>query len=111
MEQIVIIGDNRKYVSALIVPSFDALKSKSSELHLNTENSEDICKSPAVIEFYQKLINQEQSPFDAYEQIKRFSLIPEPFTIDNNALTSTLKIKRKLVIEKYKHLIDQMYQK
>jgi long-chain acyl-CoA synthetase len=110
VEQIVIIGDNRKYVSALIVPSFEALKSKKLELQIHTENSEEVCHNPAVIEFYEKLINQEQASLDSYEQIKRFSLLSEPFTIDNNALTSTLKIKRKLVIEKYENLIDQMYQ-
>lgn len=109
VEQIVVIGDHRKFVSALIVPAFESLRSKEKELDIIGKDGMEIAKSDRVNEFYRELIQQEQKDLDGYEQIKNFILLPEPFSIENNALTNTLKIKRKKVIEHYGDLIDQMY--
>jgi len=109
VEQVIVIGDDRKFVSALIVPAFETLKSVK-ELDIANKNDKEIAESPKVYEFYRELINKEQKHLDAYEHIKNFILLPEAFSIENNALTNTLKIKRKRVIEQYKDLIDTMYQ-
>lgn len=110
VEQIVVIGDNRKFVSALIIPAYETLKSKEKELDIVGKNGKEIAESPRVYEFYKQLINQEQKDLDGYEQIKNFIIMPEAFSIENNALTNTLKIKRKQVTQQYHKLIDSMYQ-
>ncbi len=110
IEQIVVIGDNRKFVSALIIPAYETLKSKEKELDIVGKNGKEIAESKRVYEFYKKLINEEQKALDGYEQIKNFIIMPEAFSIENNALTNTLKIKRKQVTQQYHKLIDSMYQ-
>lgn len=110
VEQIVVIGDNRKFVSALIIPAYETLKSKEKELDIIGKTGKEIAESPLVYEFYKNLITQEQKDLDSYEQIKNFIIMPEAFSIENNALTNTLKIKRKQVTEQYHKLIDSMYQ-
>lgn len=109
VEQIVVIGDNRKFVSALIIPAYETLKSKEKELDILGKNTKEISESKRVNEFYKKLINEEQKDLDSYEQIKNFIIMPEAFSIENNALTNTLKIKRKQVTKTYHDLIDGMY--
>jgi long-chain acyl-CoA synthetase len=110
VEQIVVIGDNRKFVSALIIPAYETLKSKEKELDIVGKDGKEISESKRVYEFYEKLINDEQKGLDGYEQIKNFIIMPEAFSIENNALTNTLKIKRKLVTELNRELIDSMYE-
>jgi len=110
VEQIVVIGDNRKFVSALIIPAYETLKSKEKELDIVGKNGKEIAESTRVYEFYNELIKQEQKGLDGYEQIKNFIIMPEAFSIENNALTNTLKIKRKQVTEHYRELINNMYQ-
>lgn len=110
VEQIVVIGDNRKFVSALIIPAYETLKSKEKELDIVGKDGKEISESKRVYEFYEKLIKEEQKGLDGYEQIKNFIIMPEAFSIENNALTNTLKIKRKKVTEQYHKLIDSMYQ-
>ena len=110
VEQIVVIGDNRKFVSALIIPAYETLKSKEKELDIVGKNGKEIAESTRVYEFYKELIKQEQTELDGYEQIKNFIIMPEAFSIENNALTNTLKIKRKQVTQQYHKLIDSMYQ-
>lgn len=109
MEQVIVIGDHRKFVSALIVPAFETLKTVK-KLNIAGNSDREIAENPEVYEFYKELINKEQKHLDNYEQVKNFILLPEAFSIENNALTNTLKIKRNRVIEQYKDLIDTMYQ-
>lgn len=109
VEQIVVIGDNKKYVSALIIPAYETLKSKEKQLDIVGKSGKEIAASPRVYEFYKELIKQEQKDLDGYEQIKNFIIMPEAFSIENNALTNTLKIKRKQVTQQYQKLIDSMY--
>lgn len=110
IEQIICIGDDRKYVTALVVPSFHGLKALHSKFGLSDAHSElDFCNSPSVYEFMKGRIERLQSDLTNYEKIVKFSLIPESFTIENNALTSSLKIKRRIITEKYQSLIESMY--
>lgn len=109
IEQIATIGDKRKYVTALIVPSFAALEEWAKENNIAFSSREDLVKNPDVIKFYEKRIADQSKELANYEKIKRFALMPKEFTQDGGELTPTLKIKRKVVGEKYKDLIDSMY--
>jgi long-chain acyl-CoA synthetase len=109
VEQVVVFGDNRKYMTALIVPSFKNLLDKVLELDVKTFESEELVCNPKIIQFFKDEIDEKQSELTAYEKVVKFTLLSENFSIENNALTNTLKIKRKVIEEKYKHTIDQMY--
>jgi len=109
IEQIATIGDKRKFMSALIVPSFPALEAYAKENNISYSSREDLVKKPEVIEFYRQRISDLTQELPNYEKIIRFSLIASEFTQDGGELTPTMKIKRKVVAEKYKDIIDQMY--
>jgi len=105
----IIIGDQRKYVSALIIPAYDELKKYAAEQGIQMENMQDLCRNQTIVELYEARIKSMQNEFANYEQIKRFTLLPEPFTIDSGELTNTLKMRRMFIVEKYKGIIDKMY--
>jgi len=109
IDSAIIIGDQRKYVSALIIPDFDELKKYASEQGILFENPKDLCCNQTIIELYKTHIGAMQNEFANYEQIKRFTLLSEPFSIDTGELTNTLKMKRMFIAEKFKDVIDQMY--
>jgi long-chain acyl-CoA synthetase len=109
IEQIATFGDNRKFMTALIVPSFPALETYAKENNISYSSQEELVKKPKVIEFYSKRINDLSKDLADYEKIIRFSLIASEFTQDSGELTPTIKIKRKVVSDKYKDIINQMY--
>jgi len=110
IEQIAIIGDQRKYVTALIVPSFEALEEHAKTNNIQYSSKEELVKKPEIKEFYQNRIEEASSEFARFEKIKKFTLLPGEFTVENGEITPTLKIKRKVVAEKYKDIIDSMYE-
>ncbi len=110
IEQIAVIGDKRKYVSALIVPSYDALEAYAVENNITYTSRDDLIGKPEIIEFYTSRINEISNELANYEKIKRFTLMPSEFTQEGGELTPTLKIKRKVVGEKYREVIDRMYE-
>ena len=109
IDQVVIIGDNRKFISALIVPSFHNLKPVVSKFGLNPDDTKSIIEHTKVQNFVQKRINLLQNDLTKHEKIVSFILLDKPFNIENKTLTNTLKIRRKLVEEHYKEEIDQLY--
>jgi long-chain acyl-CoA synthetase len=111
IEQINIIGDQRKFVSALIVPSFDALEEYARLQNISFSSRKELVKHPAVIEFYQKRIDGHQKELAEYEKVKRFTLLDHPFTQDSGEMTPTMKLKRKVIADKYRDIIDGMYDK
>jgi long-chain acyl-CoA synthetase len=110
IDSAIIIGDQRKYVSALIIPSFDELKKYATEQGIKFENEQDLCRNRTIIALYETRIGAMQNEFANYEQIKRFTLLPEPFSIDTGELTNTLKMRRLFIAEKFKDAIDKMYE-
>ncbi|MDR1527956.1 MAG: long-chain fatty acid--CoA ligase [Dysgonamonadaceae bacterium] len=106
----IIIGDQKKYVTALIIPDWNEIKTYAKTSDIAFETEEDLCKNPNIIELYGGRIQAMQNEFANYEQIKRFALLPEPFTIQTGELTNTLKMKRSFIAEKYKDVIDRMYE-
>jgi len=110
IESAIVIGDQKKYVTALIIPAWDEIKAYAANRGIAFETEEDLCKNPKIIELFESRIQGMQNEFANYEQIKRFALLPESFTIQSGELTNTLKMKRLFIAEKYKDVIDSMYQ-
>ncbi len=111
VDQIMIIGNERMYVTALIVPEINELKSLAKKLGIKIEFESDMFTNPVIIKQIEKDINEVQKNLASFEKIRKFNLIQTPFTIEGGELTPTLKIKRKFVEEKYKYIIDNMYHK
>ncbi len=109
IEQVTIIGDGRKYVSALIVPDFEELKAYADKKHIEYHSIEELVNSPEIHKMMEERINNYQKDLASYEQIKRFVLLPKAFTMESGELTNTLKIKRAVINKRYRPLIDAMY--
>jgi long-chain acyl-CoA synthetase len=109
IEQAVVIGDNQKYITALIVPSFQALKKQFAAVYEIKPDHSSLIADSTVIKFFKNRIDRIQEELTPYEKVVKFSLLSEPFSIENEALTSTLKIKRKVIIEKYALQVESMY--
>jgi len=109
IEQVVLIGEKQKFITALIVPDFEHLKLFARENHLAAKSAEDLIKEPAVVELIQKEVEKHQGTFSHYEQIQKFRLLAHPFSVENGMLTPTMKVKRKAVVSTYAALIEQMY--
>jgi long-chain acyl-CoA synthetase len=109
VEHVAIVGDKRKYVSALVVPSFPALEQHARENGIRFASREDLVAQPEIIAFYEGRIQRINEGLAGFEQIKRFTLVPGEFTQDGGELTPTLKVKRRFVEQKYRELIEAMY--
>ena len=111
IEQIMIVGDdNKKFVSALIVPSFQEVENWAKSQNLSFANSEAMVKDAKVIALLQQEINKFNVDFGKWEQVKKFVLLPKEWTVESGELTPTMKPKRKVVNEVYKAAIESMYQ-
>ncbi|MES2543532.1 MAG: long-chain fatty acid--CoA ligase [Bacteroidota bacterium] len=110
IEQIMVIGDGQKMPGAFIQPSFEYIKEWAgiNKIEIGTTN-ESIIGNPQVIEAIQKDIDNLNEKFGNWEKIKRFELTPDLWTVDSGLLTPTMKLKRKIVMEKYKNLYDKIY--
>ena len=109
IEQLVIIGDNRKYITALIVPSFENLKEQAIKFGLDPDNNDLIASNNEINNFIQQRIDLCQAELTPHRKVVKFTLLPETFSIDNKALTNTLKIRRKVIARQYHDLIEKMY--
>lgn len=109
IEQIVVLGDKRKFLSALIYPNLEALKAFASEHKIDFSDVRNFLGTPKIFEYVSKEIDRLSDRLARFEQIKKFTLLNEPFTIENGELTPTLKIKRKFIEQKYLELVDKMY--
>ena len=109
IEQVAVIGDGRKYVSALIVPDFEELKAYADKKHIDHPTIEDLVNNAEIHKMIEGRINDYQKGLASYEQIKRFVLLPKAFTMESGELTNTLKIRRAMINKRYAPLIDAMY--
>ncbi|MBL7052596.1 MAG: long-chain fatty acid--CoA ligase [Candidatus Marinimicrobia bacterium] len=108
IEQILVIGDKRNFISALIVPSFEKIKSDFAEF-ADAPNVE-IIKDEKIYSIVESDVNRLQAHFNKFEQVKKILLLPEEFSIENGMLTPTLKVKRKEAEQHYAEQIDQLYE-
>jgi long-chain acyl-CoA synthetase len=109
IDQIAIIADQRKFVSALIIPVYSLLEEYAREHQIPFESREQLCASPQIHEMMKERIDTLQQQLAHYEQIKRFTLLPHHFSMERGELTNTLKIKRRVLNENYRKEIDAMY--
>ena len=109
IDQISIIADQRKFVSALIVPEYKKVEEYAKLKGIEYKDMKDLLLKPEIQELYKIRIDTLQQEFAHYEQIKRFTLLPEPFSIEKGELTNTLKIKRPVLAKNYAAEIERMY--
>ena len=109
IDQICIIADQRKFVSALIIPVYPLLEEYAREHGIPFETREQLCADPKINEMMKERIDTLQQQLAHYEQIKRFTLLPHHFSMERGELTNTLKIKRRVLNENYKREIEAMY--
>lgn len=109
IQQAIIIGDNKPYVTALLVPDFEALKKLALKLELKFESFEELVNLDKIKEFYTEKINGLQKNLASFEKIKNFKLLPIEFNMDLGEITPTLKIKRNIILQKFSSLIEDMY--
>ena len=109
IDQICIIADQRKFVSALIVPVYSLLEEYAREHGIAFDNREQLCKDERIIKMMYERIDTLQQQLAHYEQVKRFTLLPHHLSMEKGELTNTLKIKRRVLNENYKEQIDAMY--
>jgi len=110
IEQLIVVGDGRNYPAALIVPSFDGLKEFCKRKDIPYTSDEEMVNKPEIKEKYQSEVDQFNKYFGKWEQIKRFKLLEYPWGIDSGELTPTMKLKRKVITQKYQKQIEEIYQ-
>lgn len=110
IEQVAVIGDQRKYVTAIITPAFDALKEFANEQHIQYNNIEELVKHSDVKTMVQQRLETLQEGLANFEKIKNFTLLPRAFSMETGELTNTLKIRRQVINTRYAREIEAMYQ-
>lgn len=110
LEEVVLHGDKRPYLTALVVPNFDALKGLAMRQGIPYVAAEELVKHPRVYEFLARRIEERQKDLANYEKIKKFTLLDRKLTIEEGEVTPTLKVKRRVIAEKYKNVLDKMYE-
>lgn len=109
IEQVAVIGDQRKYVTAIIIPAFEALKEYARKKQIKYRSLEDLVKNSDIRKMIEERIEKLQRNFAGFERIKKFTLLPTAFTMETGELTNTLKIRRPVINAKYAREIEAMY--
>ncbi len=109
IEQIMVVGENRNYVTALIVPNMLTLSEWCLKNGVNAKTAEEMALSADVLKLFKDAIDEKNKNFGQWETIKRFQIMANEWSIDGGELTPTMKVKRKVVLEKYKDIIEKLY--
>ncbi len=109
VEQVMVVGAEKKYVGALIVPSFSNLKDWLRQEKIAFTSNEDIIRNPKVLELFKDLVESFNKFFNHVEQIKRFELLPDEWSVESGEMTPKLSLKRKVVLERYRDSIERIY--
>lgn len=109
VNQAVLVGNGRKYPAALIVPNFEMLESYAKLKELDIKAPADFCSHPRIIDLFARQIDSHTPGLGQYERVKRFALLDKELSVENGELTPTLKVKRRVVDERYKEVIDELY--
>lgn len=109
IEQIMVIGENQKHPSALIVPAFAFIEEWCKQKEINVSSNTEIANNDKVIDRINKELEGFNSQFGKWEQVKKFELIDHEWTVDTEELTPTMKLKRKNIMAKYNHLVEKIY--
>ena len=109
VNQVVVIGNGRNFPAALIVPDWEQLESYAKLKNLELRSHEDFCHSPRIIDLFERQIAERTQDLAHFEKIKRIALLPQELTVESDELTPTLKVKRRVVDQKYREIIDRIY--
>lgn len=109
IEQVMVIGENQKFASAIITPEFQFLRNWASIHHIAFRDNEELINNPLVFARYQKEVNEMNLTLGDHEKIKRFRLVADEWTANTGELSPTLKLKRKVLYEKYSALISEIF--
>lgn len=109
IEQVAVVGESRKYVTAIIIPAFGALKEYAKKKKIAFKNLDDLIHNSEIIKMIGERIDKLQKGLPSFEQIKKFTLLPNAFTIESGELTNTLKIRRPVINQRYAKEIEAMY--
>ncbi len=109
IEQMIVVGPERKFAGALIVPSFENLKVWAAQNNISYGTVHDLIRNPAVLEMFKNIVEEFNQHLNHVEQIKKFELCTNEWTVDGGELTPTLKLKRKVIMEKYRDAIERIY--
>ncbi len=109
IEQLIVVGAGQKFVGALIIPSFPNLTDWAREQGIHTSNRSELINDPKVKAFYKQIVDGYNENFNHVEQIKKFELLPNEWSVDTGEMTPKLSIKRKVIMEKFSEQIDRIY--
>ncbi|NQY74244.1 MAG: long-chain fatty acid--CoA ligase [Candidatus Margulisbacteria bacterium] len=109
IEQTMVLGDRKSYLTALIVPNAEKLTAFATQLKLTPNETASLLTHPQVLRFFKDQIDKQCASFSAYQTVKKFTLLPSEFTQESGELTPTLKLKRKVIQKKYDNIIHKMY--
>jgi long-chain acyl-CoA synthetase len=110
IEQFVLIGDRRMFLSALIVPDFESLRAYADAHAINYTDNDDLIQQKDIYDLMETELVKFQKNLANYERVRKFAILDKPFSLESGEMTPSLKIKRKVIEERYKHLIDEMYE-
>ncbi|MCK3654996.1 long-chain fatty acid--CoA ligase [Pasteurellaceae bacterium Macca] len=109
IEQIAVIADAKKYVSALIVPCFEQLEEYAKQLNIKYQDRMELVRHSEIVTLFEKRLQELQKELPSFEQVKKFTLLPQAFTTKMGEITPTLKLRRKVILERYRQQIERMY--
>ncbi|MGH9854829.1 MAG: AMP-dependent synthetase/ligase, partial [Blastocatellia bacterium] len=111
VEQVIVIGNARKFPSALIVPSFEALRAYAKSLGIEARDANELTRHPRIVEYFKKKVDEVTKELAPHEKIKKIALLDQEFSVESGELTPTLKVRRKFVEDKHREVIDALYPK
>lgn len=109
IEQVAVIADTRKFVSALIVPCFESLEEYARSINLKYHDRLELLRNSHIVNLFEQRLKEIQKELAIFEQVKRFTLLPQAFTMETGELTPTMKLRRKIILQRYQNEIDSMY--
>jgi long-chain acyl-CoA synthetase len=109
IEQMMVVGSDRKFPAALIIPAFDELQKWASKNGVTAKSHAELVKDEKVVKLYHDLVKKYNQGFAQWEQVKKEVLLPEQWTVETGEMTPTMKVKRKVITEKNKDLIEELY--
>lgn len=109
IEQVAVIGDKRKYVTAIIIPAFEAIKEYAQRKKISYRSLDELVNHEEIRQMIEQRINRLQQGLAGFEQIKKFTLLPQAFTMEAGELTNTMKLRRPVINTRYAGVIDAMY--
>ena len=109
VNQAVLVGDGRKFPAALIVPNFEMLESYATHKNLPIKTPGEFCRDRKIVDLIERQVAKLTQELSQYEKVKRIALLENEMTVEGGELTPTLKVRRKIVDQKYKSVIDKLY--